>query len=98
MFNKVGSELDEGKGVLEAIKAAESKLEGTWGVVLIAKDRPDEICAFKNGSPLLVGISKGRMWVASEPAAFSQYTKEYIALEVFSSTYIYNCNRMEKLL
>jgi glucosamine--fructose-6-phosphate aminotransferase (isomerizing) len=77
----IGAELDEGKGILEAIKAAESKLEGTWGVVLISKDRPDEICAFKNGSPLLVGISKGRMWVASEPAAFSQHTKEYIALE-----------------
>ncbi len=93
---QIGDELDSGKSVLDAIKGAESKLEGTWGVVLISKgmiffsslthnlssDHPEELYAFKNGSPLLVGISKGRMWVASEPAAFSQSTKEYIALEV----------------
>jgi len=77
----IGAELDAGTSLLEAIKNVERKLEGTWGVVLIAKEKPEEIYAFKNGSPLLVGISKGRMWLASEPAAFSQYTKEYISLE-----------------
>lgn len=77
----IGSELDSGCSVLDAIKRAEGKLEGTWGVVVIAKGRSDEIYAFKNGSPLLVGIAKGRMFVASEPSAFSQHTKEYISLE-----------------
>jgi len=77
----IGAELDTGCSVLDAIKRTESKLEGTWGVVVIARGKPDEMYAFKNGSPLLVGISKGRMFVASEPAAFSQHTKEYISLE-----------------
>jgi len=77
----IGHELESGCSVLDAIKKAERKLEGTWGVVVIAKGKNDEIYAFKNGSPLLVGIAKGRMFVASEPSAFSQHTKEYISLE-----------------
>ena len=77
----IGEQLDEGSTVLDAIKTVEKKLEGTWGVVLIANEHLDEIYAFKNGSPLLVGIGKGKMYVASEPSAFSQHTKEYIALE-----------------
>jgi len=77
----LGDELDGGVGILEAIKRAQSRLEGTWGCVAICKDKPDELYAFKNGSPLLVGVAKGRMFVASEPAAFSQHTKEYIALD-----------------
>jgi glucosamine--fructose-6-phosphate aminotransferase (isomerizing) len=35
----------------------------------------------KNGSPLIIGVGQGQMFVASEPAAFGQYTKEFIALE-----------------
>ncbi len=35
----------------------------------------------KNGSPLLVGIGEGKMFIASESAAFSRYTKEFIDLE-----------------
>jgi hypothetical protein len=37
--------------------------------------------AVKNGSPLLVGIGEGKMFIASESAAFSRYTKEFIDLE-----------------
>ena len=86
---------------MEAIKSAEAKLEGTWGVVLISKDKPDELYAFKNGSPLLVGIAKGRMFVASEPSAFGQHTKEYIALEngeiavIKPDTHTFNLARVE---
>jgi glutamine---fructose-6-phosphate transaminase (isomerizing) len=35
----------------------------------------------KNGSPMCVGISQGRMFIASEPSAFSRHTKEFISLE-----------------
>lgn len=45
------------------------------------KEHPDQILAVKNGSPLLVGIGEGKMFIASESAAFSRYTKEFIDLE-----------------
>jgi len=65
----------------EAVKKVQSRLEGTWGIVVFDKEDPGKLVAAKNGSPLLVGIGQGEMFVASEATAFSQFTKEYISLE-----------------
>lgn len=51
------------------------------GVAIMVKDHPDQIIAMRNGSPMCVGIGQGRMFVASEPGAFSRHTKEFISLE-----------------
>lgn len=77
----IGINLDNGLPLLEAVKSALAKLEGTWGLAIIASDHPDQIIAARHGSPLLIGVGQGRMFIASEAAAFSQHTKEYIALE-----------------
>ncbi len=36
--------------------------------------------AARNGSPLVLGIGKNRMFVASELSAFSRHTNQYISL------------------
>jgi glucosamine--fructose-6-phosphate aminotransferase (isomerizing) len=77
----IGIYLDEGMNILDAIKEAQVRLQGTWGVALVCRDHPDQIIAMKNGSPMCVGIGQGRMFIASEPSAFSRHTKEFIALE-----------------
>eukprot|EP01100_Stratorugosa_tubuloviscum_P007164 TRINITY_DN29_c4_g1_i1.p1 TRINITY_DN29_c4_g1~~TRINITY_DN29_c4_g1_i1.p1 ORF type:complete len:669 (+),score=383.71 TRINITY_DN29_c4_g1_i1:107-2113(+) len=79
----IGYELhnDSQLSFLDAVKKTLSRLEGTWGLAIIDKQTPDQIIAAKNGSPLLIGISTDRMFVASESSAFSQHTKEFIALE-----------------
>jgi len=48
---------------------------------MMVKDHPDQIIAMRNGSPMCVGIGQGRMFIASEPGAFSRHTKEFISLE-----------------
>ena len=48
---------------------------------MVCRDYPDQIIAMKNGSPMCVGIGQGRMFLASEPSAFSRHTKEFISLE-----------------
>jgi len=78
--NLIGAYLDEGAEFSEAVKKALDRLEGTWGLAIIKKDQPDQLIAARNGSPLVVGIGKGRMFLASEVTAFSRYTKEFIAL------------------
>ena len=50
-------------------------------MVFLDAQSPHQLVAAKNGSPLLIGIGQGRMFVASEPIAFSMHTKEFIALE-----------------
>jgi len=47
----------------------------------MVRDNPDQIIAMRNGSPMCVGIGQGRMFIASEPGAFSRHTKEFISLD-----------------
>lgn len=77
----IGTYLDNGLRLQEALHETLKRLEGTWGLAIISKDEPTQIIAAKNGSPIVIGVGKGRMFVASEPSAFSQHTKEFIALE-----------------
>ncbi len=78
----IGKYLDENLNLVDAIKKATTRMDGTWGICVIHKDQPDTIVAARNGSPLLIGVGKDhRMFVASEASAFAQYTKEFIALE-----------------
>jgi predicted glutamine amidotransferase len=57
-----------------------ARLEGTWGLAIIHKDSPNQVIAARNGSPLVLGIGKNRMFVASELSAFSRHTNQYISL------------------
>eukprot|EP00455_Lapot_gusevi_P042359 TRINITY_DN5010_c0_g2_i4.p1 TRINITY_DN5010_c0_g2~~TRINITY_DN5010_c0_g2_i4.p1 ORF type:complete len:473 (-),score=186.99 TRINITY_DN5010_c0_g2_i4:58-1476(-) len=72
--------MDRGLTLMEAVKSTLQRLEGTWGIALISRDHPDQIIAARNGSPLVVGIGKEQMFVASEFTAFSRHTNEYISL------------------
>ncbi len=77
----VGRYLDDGRELLEAVKLALGRLEGTWGIAVLATHMPGRIIAARSGSPLVVGVGSGKMYVASEPAAFGNHTREFIALE-----------------
>lgn len=77
----IGSHLDAGQSLMDAVKETLRRLEGTWGLAVASKDQPGQIIVARNGSPLLIGVGNGEMFVASEAAAFSRYTKDYIALE-----------------
>jgi glutamine---fructose-6-phosphate transaminase (isomerizing) len=62
----IGVYLDEGMPLMDAIKATLARLHGTYGLAIISKDQPDQIIAARNGSPLVIGIGKDQMFVASE--------------------------------
>lgn len=77
----IGLYIDEGHTFHDSVKRALGRLEGTWGLVIVHKDYPNEIVAAKHGSPLCIGISQNRMFVASEVSAFSRHTNQYIAMK-----------------
>lgn len=77
----IGIYLDANESIESAIKRTLARLEGTWGISVISPLLPNTIIAARNGSPLVVGIGKGAMYVASEPSAFSNHTREFIALQ-----------------
>lgn len=57
------------------------RCDGSWGLAVINKSRPDEIVVACNGSPMMIGLGQSKNFIASETSAFSKYTKNYIAMK-----------------
>ncbi len=70
------------RGDLEtAVKEAVSVLEGTYGILCISTEEPERIIGARNGSPLVVGIGDGEMFLASDVTAIISHTKQVVYLE-----------------
>lgn len=66
-------------GDLEAaVKAALVHLKGTYGIAVMCVDEPGRIIGARNGSPLVVGIGQGEMFLASDVTAMAAYTKQVV--------------------
>ena len=64
-----------------ATSKALSRCEGTWGLGVINKEKPDEIVVACNGSPMVIGFGNECTYIASETSAFNRYTKNFIAMK-----------------
>lgn len=65
----------------EAVVNALKQVHGTYGVVVMHADHPNELIAARMGSPLVIGVGEGEYYVASDPTALLAYTKKVIYLE-----------------
>eukprot|EP01038_Epipyxis_sp_PR26KG_P016466 gene16466-22461_t len=77
----IGKYLDKGYETKEAVAKALSRCNGSWGLCVVNKMKPEEIVVACNGSPMVIGIGSGKTFIASETSAFSKYTKNYIAMK-----------------
>ncbi len=69
------------KGNFEfAVLQALNLLEGAFGIAVIHKDH-NKIIAARRGSPLIIGIGKNEMFVASDVPAIIEYTNKVIYLK-----------------
>ena len=69
------------KNIEKAIEQTVNELQGTWALVIVHKDFPDQIWFTRNGSPLLLGIDDQFVLIVSEQLAFNNYIKKYIIIE-----------------
>jgi glucosamine--fructose-6-phosphate aminotransferase (isomerizing) len=65
----------------KAVQLALAQVEGTYGLAIIHADHPDIIIAARKGSPLLIGVGKNEMLVASDASAVAEYTDQVVYLE-----------------
>ncbi len=70
----VESELP-GKSFPDAAGAALEQLRGSFAVCLLSGDNPNTIIAARNGPPLILGISDGELFVASDVPALLEHTR-----------------------
>lgn len=66
--------------LLKAIQQVLPLLEGSYAIGVVHRDHPDQIIAFANQLPLVVGISPKEAFVASDSHAFASHTREVIYL------------------
>lgn len=70
------------QGDLEnAVKQAVSLLQGTYGIVCVQRDNPGLIIGARNGSPLVLGVGDGEMFLASDVTAVMMHTKQVAYIE-----------------
>jgi glucosamine--fructose-6-phosphate aminotransferase (isomerizing) len=61
---------------LAAIAKVMTKLEGSYALGIIFKDRPDEFFAVRKDSPLIVGVTDSGKFIASDVPAILKYTRD----------------------
>jgi glucosamine--fructose-6-phosphate aminotransferase (isomerizing) len=66
--------------LVEAVCAALREVQGTYGMVALSMDNPDQLVAAKKGSPLIIGIGSGENLIASDAAAIIEHTTQVIYL------------------
>jgi len=55
-------------------------LEGAFGLAILHKDE-NRIIAVRKGSPLIIGVGNGEMFVASDASAILKYTKKVVYMK-----------------
>jgi len=63
-----------------AMRAAVAQLRGSFTLLAIHADNPSTIVGVRRNSPLVAGIGKGENFLASDVAAFIEYTKRAVEL------------------
>ncbi len=69
------------EGELEdAVRKAVLEIEGTYGLVVI-HEQEKKMVAARKGSPLVLGIGEDEYFVASDPTAIAEHTRNVVYLE-----------------
>jgi len=67
--------------LVQAVAAALKQVEGTFGTAVISLEDPDKIIVSRRGSPIVIGVADGEMFIASDISALVSYTKNVIYLD-----------------
>ncbi len=78
----------DGKDLLNAVITAARRLKGSYALAVVSADEPDKIVFARNESPLIIGLGDGMTFVASDPAAFIEYTRKVLFLDNGEAGYI----------
>ncbi|MCH8872678.1 glutamine--fructose-6-phosphate transaminase (isomerizing) [candidate division KSB1 bacterium] len=81
LVNLISEYYQNGNNLDEAVRAALSQVEGTYGIAVISKDDPNILIAARRGSPLVVGMGENEFFVASDVSAIINHTKDVTYLD-----------------
>jgi glucosamine--fructose-6-phosphate aminotransferase (isomerizing) len=64
-----------------AIQLTLKQVVGTYGLAVIHEESPDKVYIARKGSPLLLGIGDGEMFIASDASPIIEYTNKVVYLD-----------------
>ncbi len=76
----LGREVETGTDLAEAMRRICGRLEGAFTLVAVDATQPHRLVAARRNSPLVVGVGEGESFVASDVAAFIEFTRSAIEL------------------
>ena len=65
----------------DAVRTVLRRVEGTYGLVVMDAQHTDQLVVARNGSPVLLGIGDGEMFVASDAGAIVHHTQQVVYLD-----------------
>ena len=82
--------------LVHAVKQALGQVTGTYGLVVMHTRHPEQLVAARRGSPMVLGVGDGEMFLASDVSAFLRLTDKVVYLEdddiVSVTTFLTNMN------
>jgi glucosamine--fructose-6-phosphate aminotransferase (isomerizing) len=69
------------KDLFKAVLVVLKKLRGAFSILVIWDQQPNQLVAFKDGPPLVVGIGKDQAFVVSDVQAALQHTQRFVYLD-----------------
>ncbi len=77
----ISEQYESSHNLVQAVRNALKCVRGSYGLVVMCADCPDELVAARLQSPLLLGVGHDESFAASDIAAALEYTKDFIFLE-----------------
>jgi glucosamine--fructose-6-phosphate aminotransferase (isomerizing) len=78
----IHEERERGRPLLDAVRSAVAKLEGSYAITVIDETEPGKIVTAKDGgSPVILGLGEGEQFVASDIPAILPYCRRIVPLE-----------------
>ena len=66
--------------IIKTIKLFKKQVKGTYAILLLCDDNPNNIYVIKKGSPLIIGMGENANYISSDILAIAEYIHHYIVL------------------
>lgn len=67
--------------MLSTLRKVTERIRGSYALGIIERENPDRLVCVRKESPLIIGLGKGKNFIASDVPAILKYTREVIFLD-----------------
>lgn len=76
----IWDDIQKTQNLLQSVKNILNKIVGAFSILVMWEKSPNELIAFKDGPPLIVGLGEKEFFVVSDVQAAIKHTKRYVYL------------------